>query len=443
MARTIVHGPPPTAEHSFEYRQVSHLPGPDQPVPDPPELLPAGGVRQMAAAVDPVLVMPGTARDVAPGVERSVRVPVARFELLGRHPGRLEDRVPGVVAVPVVVQQPPFGLHPAVETGRRVRRQDVKGRRLDALRDSPFHGPVEDGGVVIVHAEDEARIDHHAELTQPTDRGGVVATQVLPLVVVAQVALADRLEAHEQAAQTACHGRLENVRLEHRLHGPGRLPQPSHPSHAGEQLSGEAPVAEQVVVQEVQMPAGQAVHLGQRIVHGLGVEGPAALEECFLVTEVAGVRTAAGDHDRVRHQVEMALDQVASDRRQAVQRARDGRVRRGRVACGEVREEPRPGVLARTDEDRVRMPRTFLRQRRRVEPADDDIGAACPVVVGDLVRPSGRGDIGLDHDQVGLVGQPQRLDVLVVDAHVDVRTQVRRERRQTQGREQRVLDRAE
>jgi hypothetical protein len=37
---------------------------------------------------------------------------------------------------------------------------------------------------------------------------------------------------------------------------------PAHAAHPVEQGSGEAPVAEQVVVQEVQVPAGKPLDLG-------------------------------------------------------------------------------------------------------------------------------------------------------------------------------------
>jgi len=47
---------------------------------------------------------------------------------------------------------------------------------------------------------------------------------------------------------------------------------PPHAAHAGEQGGREAPVAEQVVVQEVQVAAWQPLDLGQHLVNGSGVE---------------------------------------------------------------------------------------------------------------------------------------------------------------------------
>ena len=215
----------------------------------------------------------------------------------------------------------PCGLHPVVERRAGVGGQDVEGGGLDALLDRPLDGALEDGFVVLVHAEDEAGVDHHAELVQAADGGGVIPVQVLSFVLLAQVFGVERLEADEQAAQTAGGGFFEQTRLQDRSDRPGSLPEAAHAAHPVEQRGGEARVAEQVVVQEVQVAAGQAVDLGQRLVDRAGVERLAAGEEGLLVAEIAGVRAAARDHQRVGHQVERALDQVAADRRQALQRA--------------------------------------------------------------------------------------------------------------------------
>ena len=51
------------------------------------------------------------------------------------------------------------------------------------------------------------------------------------------------------------------------------------------------------------MPARQPLDLGERVVDALRVERSAALEERVLVAEVAVLRTAARDDDRVGHEV--------------------------------------------------------------------------------------------------------------------------------------------
>jgi hypothetical protein len=94
-----------------------------------------------------------------------------------------------------------------------------------------------------------------------------------------------------------------------------------HALHAGEERLGKAAVAEQVVVEEVEMAAGEAVDLGQGVVDTLGVEAFATLKECVLVTEVAVLRAAARDDDGIRHEIVTSPDEVAANGRNALQGA--------------------------------------------------------------------------------------------------------------------------
>ena len=84
---------------------------------------------------------------------------------------------------------------------------------------------------------------------------------------------------------------------------------------------GKPPVAEQMIVEEVEMASGQPLDLGQRIVDPLGVEAAAALKEGVFVAEVAVLRTSARHDDGVGHEIVAALDEIAADRRHALQRA--------------------------------------------------------------------------------------------------------------------------
>ena len=122
--------------------------------------------------------------------------------------------------------------HAAVQRRARIRRQDVEGRGLDALLDRPLHRALEHRPVVAVHAEDEAAVDHHAEVVQAADGGGVVAPQVLVLALLGEVGRVQRLEADEQAAQPGFDGLLEQTGREHRVDRAGRLPQAAHAAHA-------------------------------------------------------------------------------------------------------------------------------------------------------------------------------------------------------------------
>ena len=97
----------------------------------------------------------------------------------------------------------------------------------------------------------------------------------------------------EQAAKSRVDGSLEKPGREHGIHRPGGLPQAAHASHALEQRRSEAAIAEQVVIEEIQMAPRQALDLQQRRIDGLCVEGPTAFEKRLLVAEVADVRAAA------------------------------------------------------------------------------------------------------------------------------------------------------
>jgi hypothetical protein len=98
---------------------------------------------------------------------------------------------------------------------------------------------------------------------------------------------------YEQASKPRNHGTLEQAWGEDRIDGPGGLPQASHAAHAIEERRGEAAIAEQVVVEEIQVTAGEPLHLGQRGIDRLSVEGAPAFEERLLVAEVAHMRAAA------------------------------------------------------------------------------------------------------------------------------------------------------
>ena len=114
-----------------------------------------------------------------------------------------------------------------------------------------------------IHPEHEAAVDHHAEIVQPADRRAVVASQVLILALLGEVVDVQRFEADEQAAQPGVHRSLEKPRQQNRIDRAGRLPETAHAAHAVEQCRGKAPVAEQMIVEKVEMPARQPLDLAR------------------------------------------------------------------------------------------------------------------------------------------------------------------------------------
>jgi hypothetical protein len=72
------------------------------------------------------------------------------------------DDVACVVLVPVVGDDAPLADQALVQNGARVGGHDVEGRRLETSRDRPLNGAVEDVGAIVVEAEHEAAVHHHA-----------------------------------------------------------------------------------------------------------------------------------------------------------------------------------------------------------------------------------------------------------------------------------------
>ena len=235
--------------------------------------------------------------------------------------GRLINNVPGVVLVPVAGQDPALGLHSREQACAGVRRLDVKRRGRDAMLDRPIHRPLEHIRTVVIHAEDEAAVDHDAEVVQPLRDGGIVAAEILALVAACQVRRRQRLESDKNASKSGLRGPLDEVAAKNGIHGRGPLKEPTHAAHAVEERACELRVAEKVVVQKVEVAARQPIDLRERVVHALGIEGPAAAEERVLVAEVAVLRTPASHDDRVWNQVPAPLDQVAPDWWNPIQRA--------------------------------------------------------------------------------------------------------------------------
>ena len=81
----------------------------------------------------------------------------------------------------------------------------------------------------------------------------------------------------------------------------------------------------------------------------------------------------------------------------------------------EVVENLAPNRLRRTDADGVGVLGRLVGQTRRMQAAQDNLRAAPLPSRGQLVGPAGRGDVGLDADQVHLPVHFRRFDVFVAD----------------------------
>jgi len=192
-----------------------------------------------------------------------------------------------------------------------------------------------------------------------------------------------------------------------------------------------------VVVQKVEVATGQPIDLRERIVDALGIEGPAAVEERVLVTEVAMLWTPAGDDDGVWDQVAAAFDQVAPDWRNPIQRAAGGRdVSSRRRPAAEVLQELRKRLLPRSKKDRVGVSGSFFRQRCHMESAECHERSAGAIGIREPVRATGVRDVDLNHHQVRPVVELQGRDVLVFEHGLIVRRQIGGEGREAERRKQ-------
>ena len=71
---------------------------------------------------------------------------------------------------------------------------------LDPLSDCPLDCSVENALIVIIHPEDKAGVDHHAQVVQPSDGSRIIPVQVLIFMLLHQVSGTKSLKAHEQTA---------------------------------------------------------------------------------------------------------------------------------------------------------------------------------------------------------------------------------------------------
>ena len=75
-----------------------------------------------------------------------------------------------------------------------------------------------------------------------------------------------------------------------------------------------------------------------------------------------------------------------------------------------------------------------------MQPAECDVRALATVVIGNPIGAIGVGDVDLDHHQVRLIVEVERLDVFVLQRDVERGIEIRRQRREAERRKKRVLD---
>ncbi len=175
------------------------------------------------------------------------------------------------------------------------------------------------------------------------------------------------------------------------------------------------------------MSAGKAGNFGKRVVHELRVERAPSREETILVAEGAMMGTASRDDNRVRDQVSASLNKVPPYGWHCFQSTHRRLVAALWRSCRQVFQELREGVLSRSGKDRVCVRCRLIRQRCDVEATEQYVGTTRTIVVCDLVRAIGVGDVDLNDHQVWLVVEVELLDVLVLQGDLEVGIEIRGE----------------
>ena len=141
--------------------------------------------------------------------------------------------MPCVIQIPIGSSDASFCLDSFMQSCTWIRSQDVEGGGFNSLLNCPFHGPVEDGFVVIVHAEDKTAIDHHPQIVKPSNCLVVIAVQVLILMLLHQVGRVESFESYKQTSQSTRDRFFKQSRFQNRLNSPAacqRRPMPVMPS---------------------------------------------------------------------------------------------------------------------------------------------------------------------------------------------------------------------
>jgi hypothetical protein len=96
---------------------------------------------------------------------------------------------------------------------------------------------------VVIHAKDEAAVDHDPQAAQPPGDLGIVLCEVLLLVAGPEVLGTEGLELDKKAPKSRLGGPLDQIAPQNRINCGGPLEEPAHPLHSLKQFSREPAVA--------------------------------------------------------------------------------------------------------------------------------------------------------------------------------------------------------
>ena len=213
-----------------------------------------------------------------------------------------------IVVIPVVGENAAVGFH-LFEQGRaRIWCKDMEGCGRNSLIQRPVNGSLKHFRIITIQSENEAAVYHDAQIIQAADSLTVAQARIPEFPALTQTIRIQRLETDEQASKPGFCRAFNEIALQYGIHCGSPLKQTIHTPHAVEQTAGELLIAKEMVVQKVQMPAGQTFDFSQRIIHTLGVKGFASLEKGIFITKPAVMWTTACYDNRVGYQIAGTLN---------------------------------------------------------------------------------------------------------------------------------------
>src|SRR6185437_4044920 len=121
------------------------------------------------------------------------------------------------------------------KTGAGVWGQDMKGTGCQRISDRPVYRPMKYIAVVGVETENKAAVYHDAQRMKTTDRLFVITSDILSLVALHEIALAQRFKADEYTAQARLSSPLDQIAAQDGIDGRRALEDPVHPFHSVKQ----------------------------------------------------------------------------------------------------------------------------------------------------------------------------------------------------------------
>src|ERR1044071_6682933 len=110
--------------------------------------------------------------------------------------------MPGVVQVPVVVDDPILGRHLGEKRGTGIWGEDMKGCGGDTAVDGPVDSAREYIAIITVQAKDKTAVDHDPKTVEAAHHFAVIAAEVLAFARSGETIRRKCFKADKEAAQT-------------------------------------------------------------------------------------------------------------------------------------------------------------------------------------------------------------------------------------------------